>query len=75
MSRSVNRQLLRKWITGNKPLAKERLALAAEVSVSCVEKALSKKGRAPKLENCLKISRFTGLPLDDLFPEVRKKTA
>lgn len=71
VKRGVNKDALRQWVDRNNPHAKERLALGTGLSVSFIEKVLN-EGRVPKLENCLRFSRFTGLDLDHLFPEIRK---
>lgn len=68
--RLVNIETLKDWLTKHRPRSKEKLAVNAEVSVSCLEKVL--EGRAPRLENCIKIAQVTGIPLETLFPEVKK---
>lgn len=82
VTRRLNRELLRKWLQANtpqaasEPSAREKLVQACDYAftVYLVDKILA-SGAAPNVNNRMRIARATGIPMDDLFPVVRRKTA
>lgn len=71
----MNAVAIRKHISNSGRLGKEKLAVAAGVSVSLLEKILSIPSKAPRLENCIRIAQAMGLPVDEVFPEACQRKA
>lgn len=70
----MNKKLLREWIKAHQPGGKEKLVAGCRYrfSVAAIDKWFQRDG-APGPLNRTRISEFTGIALDALFPLVKKK--
>lgn len=73
--RTVNNQKLKQYIDQKGPGSREALASYVKVSFSLIQKLAAGKTRnAPRESTQIKIAQFTGIPLDELFPEINDAT-
>lgn len=71
--RIVNRERLKRFLLEKGTGAKEILAVKAKCSASLIEKLISGKiVNAPREATQFKIAQYTGIPQDELFPEVEE---
>lgn len=64
----VNKQLVSEWITKNSPLAREKWAVAAQVSLSTIVKLVD-RSEAPKLPRTRSsVAAAIGVSESSLFP-------
>lgn len=72
--RTINTELLRKWIAKKDPIGKARLSIDAQVSVSLIDKLVAGTyGSVPKDYIRERICDATGLKEDELFPLASNK--
>lgn len=67
MKRTSNAKLFKQWVRQNNPGAKERLAIAVNISAATIQKIIG--GRAPKFDTAIAIAKIIGVSVDSLFPE------
>lgn len=73
-NRTINTELLRKWIAKHDPIGRARLSIDARVSTSLIDKLLAGTyGCIPKDYIRERICVATGLKESDLFPLVTSK--
>lgn len=72
--RQLNKKLLRKWIDAHQPGGKEKLVAGCgyRFSVAAIDKWFQRDG-APGPLNRTRIVEYTGIPMDALFPVVKRK--
>lgn len=71
--KTVNREKLKRYLDEKGPGARELLAVKAKCSFSLIGRLLNGSWNAPKEATQIKISQVTGIPQNELFPEIEEE--